>query len=328
MIQFNKKKYSIKNIACQVLTGIIVVIGVFLLPLNVSANGPVSADWLSFSLNNLPKEVAFADILIQIDQEDSKYTPINTQNLERIGLSSASEIILFDTDGFRSFTFHYKDASSSIDVYGQYNGQKTEPAKGSGYIQFCKGTEYREYYTQYEDLRKNFNTIKLIFLDEKGEVISVSEKFDLPKMSDFHVFLGHINYNYQTGDIDIGMYDNPWFIIFNGFLIVFFTALSVGIEAVTALFFNYKREKMTLIVIVNLISQAAMRIAYTILLILSFPHFLSIILLEACVYSAEYMIYRKSKAMADERVKRLLIYTITANSLSLITVAFLNGFRP
>ena len=327
MSQLNKKIYNMKNIVCRILVGAIIVLQFFLLPLNVFANGPVAADWLSFSLSNLPIGVAFADVLIQISPEDPKYTPVNTQNLEQTGLSPESEIILFDANGFQSFTFHYKKAASSIEVYGQYNGQRIEPDKGFGYVEFCKGTEYREFYTQYEDLRKNYRTIKLAFLDKNGTIISVSEKFDLPKMNNYHVFLGHIYYDYQTGDINIGIYDNPWFILINGFFIIFFTALSVGIEAITALFFHFRREKMALVVIVNLITQALMRIAYMLLAILSFPHLLSIILLEACVYSAEYMVYRKSRVMADESTKKILIYTITSNTLSLITIAFLNGFR-
>ena len=309
-----------KKIICRMLAGTFLVL--FFLPISALANGPVAAPWLSFELLDLPKDVAYVDILIKISPNESKFTSINMQNLEELGFMPESDIVLYDVDGFRSFTFHYKDAVSSIDVYKDRS--RSRPHNGIGYIEFCNGTEYREFYTQYEDLLTNFRTMKLAFLDDGGAVISVSEEFDLPKMSSLFVFLNYATYDYRTGSIDMDMYTNPWFMVANIFVSLSFVVHSIGIEIVTALCFGFNGwRKIALIAIVNAISQTFMRIAY---LILPLPHLPTIILLETLIYSSEFLVYRKSKAMAFDRTIKILIYTIVANTLSFLVVALMNGF--
>jgi hypothetical protein len=325
-IPFAIQTYHIDKRLSLIFAGILPVLFFLLWPLAVSANGPVPADWLLFSLTNLPKDVVFADLLVQISPEDPKYTRVNKQNLEQTGVSPESEIVLYDDEAFRSFTFHYADAVSYIKVYDQQDEGLAESDTGTGYIEFCKGTEYREFLTQYEDLRTNYSTVKLAFLDSTGSVVSTSETFSLPEISDYHVFLGRIDYDYRTGVTRMGMYDNPWYMLVQIFSILLYTTLSIGIEAIVAFIFGFRGEKLALIVTVNLISQFVMRISYLILIVLSLPHVLSIALLELLVYSTEFLVFAKSQVMKNESSKKILIFAVAANTTSLLVIAMLNGF--
>jgi hypothetical protein len=287
----------------RVILGVLLLVPLLALP--VSANGPMPANYLSFHLTGLSSGIAYADILISISPEDPNYTPLNTETLERYGLSPECDMVTRNLDGFQSFTFHYKDAAASIEVNA---------------VSFCQGTEYKNLYTQYEDLRKNYATVYLAFYDTEGTFVSSSEAITLPGLNGFLVFLGTIDYNYKTGEAAPSMYFSPWTVAFS----MFFASVSIGIELLVALIFRIRRGTH-LILVVNLISQTFMRAAYYGLIALSFPHLVVIIALEVIVFTTEFLVYRNSSALENESRTKLLVYTIAANTLSFAVVARMNG---
>ncbi len=302
------------------------VVCLLFLPLRVSANGPVAPPWLSITLSGLPKNVLYADLLIKIDSKSPQYTPLNTQALEQFGFSPEAGIVAYHSEGFQSFTFHYANAASSIDIYRHYNGQ-SEPVPGSGYghIEFAHGAVYDGVVSQYENLRKNFFTMRLAFLDAAGAVVSVSKTFELPRINHYRIF-SHMSYHYGSGQVTMESFENPSGFLFYIFSGIFFAGISAALEAITAIFFFRNRDKVEVVIKVNAVSQALMRILYVAMAIAGLPYLLSIIFLEALVYTIEWRVYRNSKIMAGERNKKLLAFSAVANTVSLVVVAYLNGF--
>ena len=284
-----------------------ITIAALLFPLNVSANAPGPANSLSIELTNIPETVVFADLLIIIDKGDKNYTSVNENNLISNDLTSNSEIVLYSENGFESFTFHYKGASSTIKIYKIYDDKYS-------YVDFCKGLEYREYFTQYEDLLSNYRNVKIAFLDSRGNIISVSEKFKLPKESRWTIFAGYIQYDFDSGKIDLRTHINAYFIIFGVIYLVFFTIFSVGIETLIAVIFRFRRKEVGLVAAVNILTQGLMRLLY---LLLPLSYFAATIILEALVYISEYIIFRKK--MPEVKPSKILYFTIVANTVSLVS---------
>ena len=97
------------------LTLVFLLATAFSLPVSVSANAPMPADHLTAILSNLPDDAVYADLLIKIDENDPKYVEFQPNAGVYIA-SGASELVAYSKDGFRSFTFHYKDANSNIRI--------------------------------------------------------------------------------------------------------------------------------------------------------------------------------------------------------------------
>jgi hypothetical protein len=306
-----------KHVPISIVICVIVAFCLLSQPLYVSANSPPIAPWLSIDINNLPQSVAFADLLIKLDFEDKNYSHANLQNLAQYSLSEESDIVLYNIGGFKSFTFHYNDAVSAIDVSKERGNNGI-----SSRITFTRDTEYKKIYTQLEDLKNSYSTVKLVFIDEEGGIVSVSEAFTLPKSSGLFDFHNYIEYDYQSGDVNPRISINMWFILASLLYTGFFVLLSVGVEVLAALLFQFRGRVIAFIAMVNVLTQTVMRIAY---ILLPLPHLFPVVLLELLVYSSEFFIYRKSKIMASEKTSWLRLYVIVANTLSLFIVVLLRG---
>ena len=272
-------------------------------PLPVLANSPPPPPWLRVQVANPPENAVFVDILIKIDDADSNFTPVNEHNLDLFGLSVQAEIVGLSVNGFMSFTFHYNDAAADIEILEQ------------GSITFGRG-DGRSVWQQYNDLRTIYSDMKIALLDYEGNVVAISEPFNITDKA-WVWFDGLVRYNHQSGEVNVMRSFNLF--VFIGFLfriIIPIVILTIIIEAITGIFFfGRHRKKIGLIVIVNAITQAAMWTAY---FILPLPYIVSIIILETIIYISEFITYRKSKVMADESTRKILIYTIIANTLSLL----------
>lgn len=293
----------------------VLIILLFLaMPLPVSANGPPPPPWLSVRVTNLPREAVYADILIRIDETDANFTHINESNLELFGLSIQSEIVGLNIDGFMSFTFHYRDAAADIYI-------ERETITTIGRVSFGREDGHAAWLgRQLQDLRSNYNDMKIVLLGYSGNVISVSEQFSLPREFERGVWtdLFSLTYDHQSGEVSFSAWSNSFRVIFMTIpLIVVIMAVSISLELVTALFFGFRRKKLELVFGTNLATQAIMWVVYYRFLF-HLPHIVAILILEAAIYAAEFYIYRTHKEMADESTSRLLKYTIVANTLSLI----------
>lgn len=290
-----------KNIKKVLFTFALLSLFVFSFPLPVSANSPAPADRLIVVISDLPDGAVYADLLIKIDADDSNYTDFNP-NPFADDILSVKEIVDYSTDGYRSFTFHYKNAESNIKLEPYYDD--------SYYVNFCAGPESLNYLTQYEDLRQNYRDIKIAILDKDFKLITVSDAAKLPEEKNLFVFDGDVYYNASNGSITLEERINYFAAIFAFLYLAAMIGLSVGIELVIGLWFRFRG---TPIFIVNLCSQIAMRALYV---ILPFTYLLETIVLETLVYLAEFFIYKGCFKQTSKA--KILLYTIIANTVSLL----------
>lgn len=295
---------------------VLLFVASFSLPVSVSANAPVPVDHLTAILSNLPDNAVYADLLIKIDENDPQYVDFQPNAFVHTA-SGARELVAYSKDGFRSFTFHYKDAKSNIRISHYYNYDHTI----THYVDFCNGLEYRDYLTQYENLRKDYRDIKLVLLDKEFNIIAVSETTQLPKESSAFRFNGSIYYDFTTNIVEYDNQINPLYVIFGGFYSILIMLISIWTEVTLARFFGLERKYRRTILIVNVCSQIIMRVLYA---VMPFTYLVETCILEILVYSAEFLIYKKR--FGEVRTRTLVYYTVAANTLSLLLGIFLDCY--
>lgn len=269
----------------------------------VSANSPAPAVYLTVTLSNLPDDAVYADLLIKISPDDPNF--VETQpNDYWDATSKSTEIGDYSEDGFRSFTFHYKNASSNIKIehYGDLY-----------FVDFCNGLEYHDYLTQYENLRSHYRDVKIALLDKDLNFITVSEATQLPKEDNVFVFDGEMHYDFDTNSLDFDTRINPYSLIIGGFFSILIMLSSVGVETLLAFFFKFKGKQVLTILVVNVCSQIIMRVLY---FALPFTYLIETIILEILIYTIEFLIYKK--CFKQVRTREIVCYTIIANTWSLI----------
>ncbi len=291
---------------------VLLLILAFSLPMSVSANSPMPANHLTVVFSDVPKDVVYVDLLIQISEDDANYVDFQPNSFAE-EFFMVKDIAGYSTDGYRSFTFHYKNAKSDIKIKPYYSGYYS--------VDFCKGPEYREYLTQYEDLRNNYRDIKIALLDRYFNIILVSKEMQLPKVSNAINFDGRVDYDIPTNSLSLDTRVNPYFVLFGGFFSILIMLLSIGTEVVVSLLFKFRGKQVSTVLVVNICSQIIMRVLY---LLLPFAYLIETIILEVLVYGAEFWIYRKK--FNEVGTAKIICYTVVANTLSLLLGIFLDCY--
>lgn len=299
-----------KNVKKLLLTFIFVVLFSCLFSISAFANSPPIHDYFNLSVSNAPENAMYADLLIKIDETDPKYVEFQENDDYGDDKEVISEILNYSEDGYRSYTLHYANAGSDIELYdeGDYL-----------YAEFCIGEDYENFKTQYEDLRENYSTIKIVLLDENYKIIDVSNEREVPQDSDITFFTGYIGYDVSENILDINRYTSPYHIVFGGFFAIIIILVSVLSELIVAVLFKIKGSRLFGVVIINFCSQFLMRMLY---IVLPFTYVIETIILEILVYSAEFVIYKK--CFDEMKTAKLLAFTVTANTVSLIAGLLLN----
>ena len=163
--------------------------------------------------------------------------------------------------------------------------------------------------------------VKVALLDKDFNIIVVSESIQLPKENNAFVFDGEICFDFNTNSLDFDTRINPYFVVFGGFFSILIMLMSIGTETVISLLFGFRGRQTLTILIVNICSQIIMRLLY---LVLPFTYLIETIILEVCVYTAEFFIYKKY--FKGTSVIKLVGYTLTANTLSLLLGIFLDCY--
>ena len=297
----------------------------------VAASSPPTPSNMRILIKNPPRVAVFADILIRINERDLNFTAVNEYNLALFGLNAQSEIVGFNDNGFRSFTFHYRDATSDIRLGEPIQGRLYENSLA---VRFGYG-EREEFRTQFRDLLENYSDMKIALLDYAGNVISVSARFSLPSprrgVSITGAWLGEeVFYNHMTGEITVNIGELRYNYLGNiirpilyrsPLLVLSVIALfSVVLEIVTGICFGFRGKKMVLIVFANLLT-----LAFVVMFILWLHHwgfgnedlfFLMLMLLIVVTYTAKILLYRISPIMKDISTRKTLQYSIIANTIS------------
>lgn len=303
---------DLKNFKKLFFVVVLVTILAFSFVLPVFANAPMPADHLTVVLSNLPDDAVYVDLLVKISQDDPNFVDFQSNDYSD-SVSKSSEIVGYSDGGFYSFSFHYKNSKSNIKIESYYDDLY--------YVDFCNGSDYQDYLTQYESLRNHYRDVKIAILDKDFNIIVVSESVQLPEENNAFVFDGELYFDFNTNSLDFDTQINPYFIVFGGFFSILIILISVGIESVTSLLFGFRGRQTLTILIVNICSQIIMRLLY---FVLPFTYVIETIILEVCVYTVEFFIYKKY--FKDTSTIELVGYTITANTLSLLLGIFLDCY--
>jgi hypothetical protein len=261
------------------------------------ANAPAPADSVIINIKNQDNNICYVDILIRINDISVDYTEFNSENGEKYNISENSEISEYNKDNYHSFTFHYKESISDMELQKNDDSYKVEFAKSDGYSM------------QLRDLNKTYNKIKLAFLDEKGNILKISSVFDISPP--FFFLTSDVNYDFSTDTFTARFYKSQFdAMIFSLFMGISRIAFSVIIELLIAVLFSLNRKGI--ILLTNLITQLGMT---TVMSFIFLPYIQMLIIMETNIYILEFAIYKLE--YNEVKTKTILLYTITANTASL-----------
>lgn len=69
---------------------------------------------LRIEKEKIPSGTKFIDMLLPINENDKYYVPYNLDNLNEFYIAKESEIVSYNKDGYRSYTFHISDSNSQM----------------------------------------------------------------------------------------------------------------------------------------------------------------------------------------------------------------------
>ena len=285
----------------RIVTALIVILTLSLLPFTVSANSPPPAPWYTIMLEDLPEGTFYVDMLIQLPQDDPCYQEIVSDNLPDT-FSEDAQILTYCQDGYRSYTFHYRDAISDITPGTSLT------------VTFCYDRWASQNPDHIEDI-ENRGDFRLALLDVHGNILKISAC--TPQYQ--HILSSTITntFHYNAAADTLIRQTEPIWGSFLGFLLLIDCTIAVTclLEVLTAFAFGLRKYGW-MILRTNLVSQIIMWLLF---LIFGSPAFLTIpviIVLEIGIYVLEYRYYRNK--MQDISRKKCLLYTVTANTVSLV----------
>lgn len=276
----------------------------------VFANSAPPSPWYTIELTNLPEGTVYVDMLIPLEENDEMYVPLEKSNLPD-GFTAQSQIVTFFENGYRSYTFHYRDASSNITP-------RTASYINNPYITFFADAIVSEESIRYEHKEdiSDRKTIRLAMLDENGNILKVSRILRLDPNRLF-VYTPHTYvYNALADTLEAETATSWIAVVLYVCLCIIGLFLTVFLERLTAFFFRLGKENSGLISRTNVLSQICMHAAFLLLYSRVFYRYsYAVIALEIAVYLGEFLVYRKF--MRNVSPIKCLLYTLTANTVSL-----------
>ena len=276
---------------------------------SVYANSPPPPSSLEIVIENYSEAAVYCDLLIKIEKNDPDYAVFNSHYGEKLGIQRDSEIAQYNEDGFVSYTFHFRGASShnEIKIYENDWGPYA-------YGPYFADTD--DSYVQFENFISEYTVFKIALLDIDGNIIQISNEVKI-KPNVVSSFRGYIKYDAESNVATPGIYTNSYLVF--GLIIMGSLRIwsSIGLELLVAIPFKIKPKRK--ILVVNLATQFILTVV--VLTGMIKPYWLAVLIMEAVVYAAEYFAY--TKLFKDISKKTLLIYTIVANTVSLLIGWFL-----
>lgn len=283
------------------------------LPVTASANGPAPRPYFEFEFRNLPEGTVYVDMLIYLPETDPNYREMAQEKLPE-GFSAESRIITYCEEDYRSYTFHYYDALSRIKP--DRNGHVFFFTDGSNYYD---GTSVRY---EHEEAVSGRGKIRLAMLDAEGNLLKVSKLLSLRPKGLFAYSLGFFTYDAAEDVLEVDSHSSGLAAVLFLIVGILGIALTCWLERLVSLPFGLKKDYGKLIVRTNIVSQMLMRAAQGLAAYAPLgrgsilPYVFLIILLEILVYLCEFLFYRRR--MVTVSWKRCLLYTVTANTVSLL----------
>lgn len=284
-------------------------------PSSISANSPAPPSYFTVEISNRPEEAVYADLLLPMDASHEWYVEFNEKATEDYGLDRNCQLAAYAEDGFVSYTFHFACAMSDMDLRSE------EEYFSENMAHFCYAYDIMGGdVNQYGYICEHFQQARIALADEEGNIIQVSDSFNLARDSLIEERSGHIAYDAETNIAKDGTrskYLLDYFVI--TFLIILF---SCGVEILIALLFRFRGKELLVILLTNFITQL---ILHGVFLLFYRNYLLTLLIIELLVLVWEFAVY---KLVWKERSTALLIgYTLVANFASFIAgVIFLLAY--
>lgn len=257
---------------------------------------------LGFTLTceNLPQGTVFVDLLIKLPTDDPMYQPADPETYPQ-GITADSQILHYSEDNYRSYTFFYLDAVSNIRV-------STEENISYGY------SPHTEKHVFHREDIKDRGKIRLAMLDEKGNIIKVSQGLSLVPKGLIATEDGNLTYDAAKDSLHVGVYDDTPAVLLIAFHLLVLAAVHVLLRWFMASFFKmwFLHEKC--IIFTGAAAQLLKWIVIPFIVLLlpsvDIPIGTLFLLTSAAVSVGEYFVYRK--AMPEMEWSTLLGYAACA----------------
>lgn len=274
---------------------IILLVSMSILPLNAFANGPAPMPELYFKLSNLPEGTAYVDLAVCAPE--SEITELAQEPPE--GVPHDSPLVRGEHEGYVSYSFRVRHASSAIVQDSQ------------GCVHFSHSEEIPQW-----------GKVRLVMADSQGEILKISQSFDILPKGLFEFSLNWFEYDGQNDSLQMDTHVSPiaWFF----YIVISLVGilLTCGVEWGVAAIFRFTLAYSKIILLTNVCSQIVMRILFLILYSLMPRYVLVMALLEMLVYSGEFVVYQMT--LHGFSTKKRLLYVLTANTVSLVVGLLLN----
>jgi len=282
---------------------IMVICNIF--SLRVYANGPVPPRHIECKILNIPDNIAFVDLLINISEQSNDYISYNETNGQRFLIGEQSQIVSYNTDSFQSFTFHFAESASDIII-----------DESAGGIKFGYQND------QFQKLLDEYPIVKIVLLDSDGKIVKISDSVNInPKKTGF--FMGRITYDAANNIVDAPYYNSPFaflFYIFTGISVLVRMCISSSVETLIAI--PFKLKPLRKVFAINIITQAFLVVFMS---FCKLPYMWSLLIAEAVVYFAEFKIL--GFFYKDISTRKLVLFVIAANTISLLLGLALNSYN-
>ncbi len=277
------------------------------LPLQVSANSPPPAPFYIIKLSDLPEGTVYVDLLVYLPESDPYYTELEEENLPE-GFSAQSEIVTYQQNDFRSYTFHYASAKSSI---------RADSADGVLFFMDSRDNWESIRHDHMDDVEAK-GEIRLAMLDAEGNIIQLSQTFLLKARKFLGSIEGYFLYNGAADTLEIEERTTSFGYVLYGILACLGMTLTCLLEWAVARLMGLGREDSSNVALVNIFSQILMHFVYIVFYSVVFWRYtVALVLLELLVYVGEFLYYR-FVLLWHLSVKKCLLFTVTANTASLL----------
>lgn len=115
------------------------------------------------SADNIPEKTKFIELLV-ISKEIENATNCNKNYCDSSEVPYDSEIVKLNYDGYASYTYH---------TFGATYSNTLKEENGICKISFCDGSVLNS--------AANYSSIRFAYVDENGEVLKISDAFDMTK---------------------------------------------------------------------------------------------------------------------------------------------------
>ena len=278
---------------------LLLVAAMSLSALTASANSPAPPTYFDYTVINAEENVKFADVLIKIAPGDADYAYFNRDNPVSEMVEVNSKIVTYHEDGYRSMSFHYAYAVSSLQLQGAIKIINSLPIN---------------------DITPS---IKIALLDADGNILKISPEIsvipDSYQLSPRAVRYDAVSDTLEVQFVKDSFYGGPYMSIWFSFTVLFQMALSILCEALIALAFRLR--PVYKIILVNIVTQVAF---VSCILWGGFDYLTVLIVGESVIYVAEFLAYLL--LLREQPKWRLAVYTVVANTASLLLGYFLNSF--